>query len=48
MKTSKILYWIIRLYSKRKALDFAIYQQIQSMKRKNELEWYYWYEKIKW
>ena len=45
---NKIKYHLIKLISKRAALDFAIDQQIKSMKRKNEIEWYYWYTKIKW
>jgi hypothetical protein len=43
----KLAYYIIRLFSKRKALDYAIKRQVISMKNKNSLEWYYWFEKIK-
>ena len=44
---SKLLYWILRMINKRRALDYAIKRQIISTKIKGSMEWYYWYEKIK-
>mgnify|MGYP003667752603 CR=1 FL=1 len=43
---SKMIYHFLNVFSKRKAMDYAIKQQILSTKNKDSLEWYYWYEKI--
>ena len=43
---AKIIYYILRVYSKRKALDYAIYRQIKSTKNNKPLEWKYWHNKI--
>tara|TARA_R110002012_G_scaffold24556_8_gene81978 strand:- start:6486 stop:6638 length:153 start_codon:yes stop_codon:yes gene_type:complete len=42
----KGIYHIIRLFDKKKALNYAIKRQIISTRDKKSLEWYYWYEKI--
>lgn len=43
---AKLIYYIINIYSKKQALNYAIYRQIKSTKKKDSMEWYYWYEKI--
>ena len=44
---TKLQYYILRFLSKRKALDFAIAKQVESLKNKESMEWYYWFKKIK-
>jgi hypothetical protein len=43
----KLVYFTIRLFSKKRALTYAIKRQIISTKYKDSMEWYYWYKKIK-
>ena len=43
---SKLIYYIIRVFDKKKALSYAIKRQIISTKNKHSMEWHYWYEKI--
>jgi len=44
---NKLIYHIIRLLKgEREALDYAIDMQMKAMRKKSEMEFFYWHKKI--